>query len=365
MSYLTLAILVIYYLFAIGYMWWPSLFAMVDQAGEPKKDERLSPYFVVADQGPDLAHLPDLLKISWPRLHRPNTSDPEASVNIGAFDVMLSRGHRKSIEKLLDVFQANMVKAKLNNQWFLLAGTLIGSVRHHDIVPWDEDVDVGIHIKYREQVGEVFRKLAPDIEFHQHYDRDKINLKPLNASAGFNQNLVGSFKTTNYPWAWPFIDIWYHDYIGNGTAVAIGDSSFSFRVNDVYPLTYRPLGKRWYPAPCRPINFLNMYYQSDPWACDTGNYLHTIEVLQPVYRKDCRDLAHKYAFVQRCPRSFLQAKNEPNARKLLNSMIYADEHLINGNNEIVHTIRTVVNFGAIARSGYSARPRFYDCFIRK
>ncbi len=346
-------------------MGWPFFNATVEQAEELPLNENRSPYLVRSDQGPDLASLPDLNKIAWPKLHRPNTSDPEASIKIKAFDVMLSTGHRKSIEKLLDAFQDTMVKAKLNDQWFLIAGTLIGSVRHHDIVPWDEDVDVGIHVKYRKQVGKIFKQLAPDIEFHEHYDRDKINLKPLNVSAGYSPDLVGSFKTTDYSWAWPFIDIWYHDDTGNGMAAAIGDSSFSFRADDVYPVTYRPLGKRWYPAPCRPINFLQMYYHSNPWMCDTGNYLHTIEVLQPVKRKDCLDLTDKYAFVQRCPRKFMHANSERDIRKLLNSMVDVDEHLIKGNEEIVHTIRTVINFGATARSGFSARPRNFNCLIKQ
>ena len=31
-----------------------------------------------------------------------------------------------------------------NITWFITSGTLIGSYRHHDLVPWDTDVDVAV-----------------------------------------------------------------------------------------------------------------------------------------------------------------------------------------------------------------------------
>ncbi len=323
-----------------------------------------NPYFVRAGQGPDLASLPDLTQVPWPTLHRPLTSNPRAASEVKAFGVTLSAGHRKTITRLLDAFQKAMVEANLNDQWFLLAGTLIGSVRHHDIVPWDEDVDIGMDVIYRERVTKILKRLAPEIEFHKYGDRDKINFKPLNESFSNKSDVVGSFKVRGVPWAWPFVDIWYHANIANRMAVSTQMGSFRFRLDDVYPLTYRPLGKRWYPAPNKPVNFLMTYYRGNPLVCNTGDYSHPLERFKRAHVKDCQDLLHEYAFVHRCPHSFIKPRNETAPYKLLDSLVYADEHLLNGKGEIIHTLRTIISLGGSASSGYSAEPKNFVCPIR-
>ncbi len=331
----------------------------------PEMNVTSNPYLVRADKGPDLANLPDLQRLIWPSLHRPNTSDPEASRRVKDFNVALSSGHRKTIEKLLDTFQTAMVAAKLNDQWFLFAGTLLGSVRHHDIVPWGRSVDVAIDVRYRQRVGEVLYLLGPQIEFHEHGSLDVLNLKTLNASNANKSDTVGSFKVKEYPWPWPFINIWYHENTTDGIVSIIGNSTGTFRLDDVFPLTYRPLGNRWYPCPRRPVSVLQMYYQSNPWTCDTHDNHLSNGGIKSTTPKDCLDLTDRYAFVQRCPHSFVFPKSEPDIGELLNSMVYADEHLINGNEGIVHTIRIIINLGATAKSGFSARPRNYNCTAKK
>ncbi len=322
-----------------------------------------NPYLVLPDKGPDLGQLPDLSKIPWPRLRRPNTSDPSATSKAKVFEVVMSDGHRKTIEKLLDAFQEAMIKEKLNDQWFLLAGTLIGSVRHHDVVPWDEDVDIGIHVKYRKQVTEAMKRLAPDIEFYKYYDRDKINFKPLNTSTNTSADLIGCFKIRGTRWSWPFIDIWYHKNTTPGMASATEYTSYIFRLDDVYPVTYRPLGNRWYPAPRRPVNFLMSYYQSNPSVCDTGTYLHPLEQFKAHAVKDCFDLLSMYAFVQRCPLGFLQPRTHFDVITSLSRMVFANEHLVGEDGQIVHTLRTVISLGEAAASGFTVKPLKFNCSV--
>ena len=61
----------------------------------------------------------------------------------------LSKDHGKHLE-LLNVFMQKTEALGLT--FFMYGGTLLGSWRHHGFIPWDDDVDVAMDFKDREEL---------------------------------------------------------------------------------------------------------------------------------------------------------------------------------------------------------------------
>ena len=92
----------------------------------------------------------------------------------------------------------NQICTENNIQYFLAGGSVLGAVRHHDMIPWDDDIDIGM---LREDY-EKFRKIVPkklpkgltyeaaNGESGSHYHFDKIRLKGTYFSTKYSANFT-------------------------------------------------------------------------------------------------------------------------------------------------------------------------------
>lgn len=295
-------------------------------------------YEVYSNRGPALQKLPNLAAINWPVLIRVNDSDPQGSISASPFEIELSGRNRATLTQLMDEFQRLMVRLRLQDQWFMSAGTLLGSLRHHNVIPWDDDVDIHINVRHRKRLKVALKRFTPHIELTNMGRYDKIYfIKEIFGN-------ISSFGYLDYGWRWPFADIFYFREQQFGALLDLSSAAVTFNFKDVFPATYRPLGPRWYPAPRQPLTFMDKLYPGAMESCADTGYSHAAEQRRKSGVMPCDKLRRKYAFVCRCIARYQPQRSTKLVESdLQNTPVYVDEHLAKADGTSIHVIQTILS----------------------
>lgn len=150
---------------------------------------------------------------------------------------------------LLDtLLEFTRVAKQLNFTYMLYGGSLLGSYRHHDLIPWDDDMDVQLEFSTKDTL---LNKLSSK------------EYKVVVAGARlkfFNRNLTVKPDHKFY-WRWPLLDICF--YKENDTHLWDADKMFKRDVYPkkyVFPLTKRPFANHWFNVPKDPLMVLRISY---------------------------------------------------------------------------------------------------------
>ncbi|KAA3673136.1 uncharacterized protein DEA37_0011588 [Paragonimus westermani] len=265
-----------------------------------------SPFYVRAYRDNiQMSQLPNLTAMSWPP--DPVALRPARSTNSSGYELplpplfepVMSVVQRELSKKLLRTFADIMFAEGLGNRFILHGGTLLGSFRHHDFIPWDDDIDVLVDIEVRPKVRELLRNNNQGYIFYVGPPRDKFYAKLINAN---ETHLDIERSRPVLSWGWPFLDISYFEANRTHVRDTVGSYGrhYIWPIDVVFPLYFRPFGTEWYPAPRNPMQFNRLSYGSTV-MCVSSDYSHAIEERITQGSVPCRSLAARYAFVEHRP----------------------------------------------------------------
>ena len=240
----------------------------------------------------------------------------------------LSRRQHREVIKVLrvlsDAFVANGITFSL---W---AGTLLGSYISHDLIPWDDDLDIVVKIDDRVKVEKVMKQLTADGTYRIQSFHDNLKLEqiiklgpvlgpqflglPKEYWTENNSEKLQAFLDIKYhkfkffasgspwagsrPWKWPFIDVIY--YKENDTHIwnhEFPSLTSYFKKDTFYPLHLRPLSSLWLPSPHKTLDFLRQKFRT--FRCRSSNWNHAKEQVQVPQELPCDEAMRVYPYVKR------------------------------------------------------------------
>uniref|UniRef100_A0A1I8J1S0 Lipopolysaccharide cholinephosphotransferase n=1 Tax=Macrostomum lignano TaxID=282301 RepID=A0A1I8J1S0_9PLAT len=222
------------------------------------------------------------------KLDRDLAKARERVKNVKLFKPFVTKQERWVMLRLLK--RIDHVFRKYNVTYIIYGGTLLGSHRHHGLVPWDDDVDLLVNKTVRRHLPAMLAAAAPELVLQEAGGHDKI----------YDGGL--SRRTSTYPWRWPYLDVSFFEE--NSTHLwdhmATYSHWFVYPKWLVLPTHARPFEHLRLPVPRDTLAFLQLTY-GRTGTCLTSAYSHMIEDGMPSGRRPCLSLNGSVPFVHRKP----------------------------------------------------------------
>jgi lipopolysaccharide cholinephosphotransferase len=162
---------------------------------------------------------------------------------------------------MMDKIHKILIEYKI--KYFIDGGSLLGGVRHNGIIPWDDDIDIGVLDKDFEKIIPLFEKTLNDdtvpIQFVRP-TRDMI--KVYVADLWFKNKLTGTIIGT------PTIDIFRYTKGNNIVKLASISERIRFpncyyKCNELFPLKEYEFNDIKVMGANNPLPYLHRYYGND------------------------------------------------------------------------------------------------------
>ncbi|GFR59028.1 lipopolysaccharide cholinephosphotransferase licD [Elysia marginata] len=201
-----------------------------------------------------------------------------------SFRPKLQNRHTILLSIIMESF--DKIMAENGMTYFLYGGALIGSFRHHGLIPWDDDADVMVSFSHRANLMRLMSFVNTDLA---------INFDPIHYWKLYHKD---GETIPGVNWKWPFLDIFFY----NQNLTHIWDMSpqyyyFIFPKSAIFPLRRRPFMSLYLFAPNDSKTVLSRGYNIS--MCDSGTYVHRWERKIRETRVPCSRLYGAFPFVKR------------------------------------------------------------------
>ena len=189
------------------------------------------------------------------------------------------------------LYLVDAIFTRNNISYSMIHGTLLGSYMFHDLIPWDDDIDMIVDNTSKPLVYKLLDGLKVTHGVHT-LQRDENILKIF-----FNTSIQSGMKQ-QYAWRFPFIDVTF--FVNkNGNFYAIDRyQHLGIPWSHVFPLHRRPFGPLWLLAPRNSRHALRAKFARD-FICSTTSWDHRAEEYFKQIVVNCTDVLQYYPYVTR------------------------------------------------------------------
>ncbi|KAH9505152.1 hypothetical protein Btru_059695 [Bulinus truncatus] len=202
------------------------------------------------------------------------------------FKPLMSEYERAVALFTVDIFVQACEAANLT--YFLISGSILGALRHHGMIPWDDDIDIIMNSSEWHKI----RNVLANIEGFELFAPSKVQWKFF----------MSSLPKGNRPFKWPNIDIFFfnEDETNIWAQTWGAKASLCSKKSDVFPLRKRKFEMWNLPVPKKSRSLVEAEFGEFTSACKTSNYIHKTNIAYPAassFGVHCQQLYQVFPFV--------------------------------------------------------------------